>query len=468
MQVKDAVRIFKNIFACSAHAPFDNVILSTDNLENMSKEASAITMNDKRTINGWALFDWANSSYALVITVAIFPIYFQHVTDEYIEFWGMKLTNSGVYSFSIAVSYLIITLLSPLLSGIADASGRKMYFMKFFTTLGSIACLAMFFFIGHWANAWIIGSVTFIIATIGFAGALVFYNSYLPEIVTEDRYDRVSAKGFAFGFIGSVILLVISLIVITYPQFFGIESDSLPTRLAFVMVGIWWFGFAQITFRRLPKDSIKKTSSSVIFDGYREIRKVWRQVRSMKNILRFLVAFFFYSAGVQTVLYLASTFAEKELNFGTTELILIILLLQIVAIGGAYLFAWMAEKKGNKFSLIFMLVIWAIICFAAYSVSAKIQFYVIAGAVGVVMGGIQAISRSSYSKLIPVGTKDTTSYFSFYDVLEKLAIVFGTFSFGLIEQLTGGMRNSILALAFFFVLGILLLISVRFVHSKEQ
>lgn len=439
--------------------------MSVDKPQAMSTSTTKI--NDKRTINGWALFDWANSSYALVITVAIFPIYFQHVTDDYIEFLGMRLTNSGVYSFSIAASYLIITCLSPLLSGIADASGRKLYFMKFFTTLGSIACLGMFFFIGSWTNAWMIGTITFIVATIGFSGALVFYNSYLPEIVTEDQYDRVSAKGFAYGFIGSVILLIISLVIITYPDFFGIKNDSLPTRLAFVMVGIWWFGFAQITFDRLPQDNIRKTPRGILFDGYREISNVWKQVKSMHNIKRFLIAFFFYSAGVQTVLYLASTFAEKELNFGTTELILIILLLQIVAIGGAYLFAWVAEKRGNKFSLIVMLVIWALICFAAYSVTDKMQFYLIAGAVGVVMGGIQAISRSSYSKLIPVGTKDTTSYFSFYDVLEKLAIVFGTFSFGLIEQLTGGMRNSILALAFFFVIGIILLLSVRFVHSKE-
>ena len=424
-------------------------------------------LNDKKTINGWALFDWANSSYALVISVAIFPIYFLSVTADNIDFLGRSVTNSGIYAFSIAVAYLILVMLSPLLSGIADASGRKMAFMKFFTLLGSMACISMFFFMDSVSHSWLIGSVTFILATIGFSGGLVFYNSYLPEIATEDQYDKVSAKGFAFGYVGSVILLVLNLIVITFPEFFGIKHPTLPSRIAFIMVGLWWLGFAQITFNRLPKDQIVKSGSRIIWDGYREIQYVWRQLQKKKNLLRFLTAFFFYSAGVQTVLYLASIFAKEELNFGTSELISIILLLQIVAIGGAYLFAFISKVKGNKFSLIVMLCIWACICAAAYFVSQKLQFYIIAAAVGTVMGGIQAISRSSYSKLIPEDTPDTTSYFSFYDVLEKLAIVFGTFSFGFIEQVTGGMRNSVLVLGFFFLLGIAILLSVRFVRKHE-
>ncbi len=420
-------------------------------------------LNDKRTINGWAIFDWANSSYALVISVAIFPIYFLKATEGYdIVLFGREISNSVVYAYSIAVAYIILTVLSPLLSGIADASGRKLVFMKFFTTLGSLACISMFFFVEDLSHGWIIGSIAFILATIGFSGGLVFYNSYLPEIATEDQYDRISAKGFAYGYIGSVILLILNLVVINFPEFFGIKDAYLPSRIAFIMVGLWWFGFAQITFRRLPKDTLIRTGNRIIWEGYREIRKVWQQLQKKKNIKRFLTAFFFYSAGVQTVLYLASIFAEKELNFGTSELIGIILLLQLVAIGGAYLFAYISKTKGNKYSLILMLVIWALICCAAYFVSKKIQFYFIAGAVGVVMGGIQAISRSSYSKLIPDDTEDTTSYFSFYDVLEKMAIVFGTFSFGFMEQWTGGMRNSVLVLGIFFILGIILLVSVNF------
>lgn len=430
--------------------------------QDNTSSTRAVGLNDKKTINGWAIFDWANSAYALVISVAIFPIYFLSVTDPMIEFWGMSITNTGVYAFSVAFAYILLATISPLLSGIADASGRKMIFMKFFTTLGSIACISMFFFMKSVSHTWLIGSITFVLATIGFSGGLVFYNSYLPEIASQDQYDRVSAKGFAFGYIGSIILLVLNLVIITFPSTFGITDDYLPVRISFIMVGLWWLGFAQITFNRLPKDSKRKMKDGVILNGYREIRSVWKEVKAQKNILKFLVAFFFYSAGVQTVLYLASIFADVELKFASTELIALILLLQLVAIGGAYFFAMVSKKRGNKFSLMIMLSIWIVICLAAYGVVEKYQFYIIAAFVGIVMGGIQAISRSSYSKLIPRNTDDNTSYFSFYDVLEKLAIVFGTFSFATIEQLTGGMRNSVLTLGLFFLIGIIMLSKVTF------
>lgn len=433
-------------------------------------------LNDRRTINAWAFFDWANSSYALVIAVAIFPAYFASVTEDVIMVGSLAVSNSALYAFSISAAYMIIAVFSPILSGIADYGGRKMFFLRFFTTLGAFACISLFFFQGtsaDWTPAkndlqLILGTGAFMLATIGFAGGLVFYNSYLPLIASEDQYDRVSARGYAFGYIGSVILLIANLLIIMNPGWFGIaESSTLPIRLAFVMVGLWWLGFALIPFSRLPSDEKIVSPPNLISRGVQELAKVWRIVRSEGNIKSFLISFFCYSAGVQTVLFLASTFAEKELQFGTGELIGIILLLQIVAIGGAYLFAKLSELRGNKFSLISMLLIWVGICLLAYFVESKLQFYVIAGAVGLVMGGIQSLSRSTYSKLIPENTEDTASYFSFYDILEKLAIVLGTFSFGIIEQLTGGMRNSILALTFFFITGLLLLLRVR-VQRADQ
>lgn len=314
----------------------------------------------------------------------------------------------------------------------------------------------------------LVGTASFILATIGFAGGLVFYNAYLPEIVTEDRYDRVSARGYAYGYIGSVILLLINLTVIMNPGWFGIAQDSFAVRLAFIMVGLWWLGFALIPFRILPPDPRNKPKENLMSKGFEELLKVWRAVRQEANIKSFLLSFFCYSAGVQTVLFLASTFAEKELAFGTAELISIILLLQIVAIGGAYLFATVSGRKGNKFSLATMLIIWMAICLLAFFVEEKWQFYVVAALVGLVMGGIQSLSRSTYSKLIPEKTTDTTSYFSFYDILEKTAVVLGTFSFGLVEQLTGGMRNSILALAAFFLISLLVLTRVKISHSRVR
>ena len=422
-----------------------------------------ISLNDPKVINGWAFFDWANSAYALVITVAIFPGYFAAITDEEIFLGGVRFFNSSLYAYAITFSYLVTLILSPILSGIADYGGRKKFFLRSFTTLGALACISLFFF-KDMNQLWL-GLTGSILASIGFAGGLVFYNSYLPEIVTEDQYDRVSARGFIFGFVGSVLLLLVNLAMIQKPDWFGIEDSSFAVRLSFLMVGMWWLGWSLIPFKRLPADQPVKGQASLVKKGFAELEKVWIELKELTNTKRFLSAFFFYNAGTQTVLYLAATFAQKELQFAADELIKLILILQILAIGGAFLFAKLSEWKGNKLSLLTMLVIWIIICVLAYLVQDKNPFYGIAAGVGLVMGGIQSLSRSTYSKLIPENTEDTTSFFSFYDVVEKGAIIMGTFSFGLIEQLTGGMRNSILALTVFFMIGIILLVTVKIRNS---
>jgi UMF1 family MFS transporter len=425
----------------------------------MQTPASDFPINNRKIINGWAFFDWANSAFALVITAAIFPAYFVAVTDDQVTILGAEMSNSTLYAFAISAAYLLIAIFSPLLSGIADYGGRRKFFLKFFTILGSVACISLYFFEGMDELA--LGTIGFIIAMVGFAGGLVFYNAFLPVIVTEDRYDRVSARGFSYGYVGSVILLVTNLVIINFYDKFGFTDAGAATRFSFLMVGIWWIGFALIPFRRLPSDAKKKNTPDLLKKGTQELRKVWGAVKNEKNTKNFLFSFFCYSAGVQTVLYLAGTFAEKELQFATVELITIILILQVVAIAGAVGFARLSEWKGNKIALIVMLLIWIAICLLGYLVQAKAQFYAIAAAVGLVMGGIQSLSRSTYSKLIPEETKDPTSYFSFYDVLEKVAIILGTFSFGIVEQLTGSMRLSLLVLGLFFVVGLLILLSVR-------
>ncbi len=428
---------------------------------------SAVALNDRKTINGWALFDWANSSYALVISVAVFPNYYIRVTDEYLNVLGMQISNSSLYAYSISFAYLMIALMLPTLSGIADSSGRRKFFMKLFTLAGSLACIGLFIFQGM--TEVLFALIFFMLATIGFDGGKVFYNSYLPIISTPDKYDVVSAKGFAYGYIGSVLLLIVNLLMIMNPQWFGLASDTLAIRISFVMVGLWWLGFAQISFRRLPRDESKKgMTTRDLRKGIDEIKQVWNDLKPQKNLKRFLISFFCYSAGVQTVLYLAATFAEKELQFGTSELIIVILILQLVAIAGAYLFAFLSKVRGNKVSLMSMLSIWIIICVLAYYVQDKGSFYLIAASVGLVMGGIQSMSRSTYSKLIQDNTEEATSYFSFYEVLEKLGIVFGTFSFGLIDQLSGGMRNSILVLAIYFIIGMVILSRVTIGTPKPK
>jgi UMF1 family MFS transporter len=415
--------------------------------------------NNPHIIRGWAFFDWANSAYALVITVAIFPGYFLTLADDSLDIWGIRMSDSTLYAWSIAFAYLVIAAVSPILSGIADYGGRKKEFLRFFTILGALSCMSLAFFTGM-DTLWI-GVLGFILATIGFAGGIVFYNAYLPLIVTEDRYDEVSAKGFSYGFIGSVILLIVNLIVIMNYQWFGFADalDAIPS--AFIMVGLWWLGFSRIPLKRLPEDHALGQTDHLLTKGYKELRKAWRNLRADKNALTFLGAFFCFNAGVQAVLFLASTFAEKELHFSSSGLIFLVLILQIVAIGGATLFARVSGRKGNKYSLMIMLVIWTVICILGYFVQTGLDFYMLAGAVGLVMGGIQSLSRSTYAKLLPENTPDTASYFSFYDVMDKVSTVAGTFTFGIVEQLTGGMRNSVMALAVFFVISLALLTVVQ-------
>ena len=415
--------------------------------------------NNPWIINGWAFFDWANSAYALVITVAIFPGYFLTLTDDTVNVLGFRMSDSTLYAWSIALAYLIIALVSPILSGIADFGGHKKSFLRFFTTLGALACISLLFFTSM-DTLWV-GLLGFILATIGFAGGIVFYNSFLPLIATEDRYDDVSAKGFSYGFIGSVILLVVNLVIIMNYGWFGFSDGLRAVPTAFVMVGLWWLGFAQIPLKRLPEDKPQGPTENLLGKGYQELKKAWRNLRGDSNTLSFLAAFFCYNAGVQAVLFLASTFAEKELKFTTSGLILLILLLQIVAIGGATLFSKVSGRKGNKFSLMIMLVIWTVICIVGYFVQTGADFYLLAAAVGLVMGGIQSLSRSTYAKLLPKDTPDTASYFSFYDVMDKLSTVVGTFTFGFVEIITGGMRNSVMALAVFFVISLVVLSAVK-------
>lgn len=412
------------------------------------------------------MFDWANSSYSLVISSAIFPAYFASVTDATIQVGQSSIPNSAYFSFTISIAYIFVALGLPILSGIADYSGKRLFFLRLFTVIGSIACVSLFFF-RNMQTLWL-GTAGFMIASIGFTSSLVFYNSYLPVIATEDKYDKTSARGFAYGYVGSVILLIVNLLIIQKKEWFGIQDEGFAVRLAFIMVGLWWFLFAQIPFRRLPSDSTAKFGKGIWKKGYHELMIVWEKLKHQNHLRRFLIAFFFYSAGVQTVLYMAATFASDELKFGGSELIVIILILQLVGLVGANFFALVSRMKGNKFSLLTMLLLWIIVCICAYFTYTKSQFYIIAAGVGLVMGGIQALSRSTYGKLLDSNEVDITSYFSFYDVLEKLAIVIGTFSFGYINLISGGMRNSVLILIVYFAIGIAILSSVNMDKTQRD
>lgn len=425
---------------------------------------NTIKLNDKRVTNGWCMYDWANSVYSLTITTAVFPIYFESVTtgtdgSKLVDFLGWQLPNTVLYTYALSLSFLLTALLLPLLTGIADYTGKKKTFLKGFAYLGATACAAMFFFDGSNIE---FGILTVILASIGYSGGLVFYDAYLPEIATADRFDKLSAKGYSLGYIGSVILLIFNLIMLQKPELFGLEQGSLPARISFLTVAIWWAGFAQITFKRLPDNPFNRTTTeNWIKKGYRELRSVYAQIRTLPNLKRYVLAYFFFNAGVQAVMYLASLFGAKELQLPTDALIKIVLIIQLVAIGGAYLFANVSNKKGNIFSLMVMIVIWIGVCILAFFVNSELQFYGLAILVGLIMGGIQALSRSTYSKLIPEDTQDHASFFSFYDVTFNLSIVAGTIAYGTIELLTGSMRYSALGLCLFFIVGLALVRKVE-------
>ena len=418
----------------------------------------------KKVVNGWAMYDWANSAYNLVITSTIFPAYFdavavddKNVSKTAVTFLGSQFENTALYNYSLALAMFIVALMSPLLSSIADYKGNKKKFLNFFMTMGSLSCAAMFFF--ERDTLWL-GIAAIIIACIGFWGSQVFYNSFLPEIAAPEDRDRVSAKGFAYGYVGSVLLQLICFVFVLMHDTFGI-TEGRGSQISFFLVGVWWWGFGQFALKRLPKPIAAGSSEvqkGILTKGYLELQKVWNQLKNIPALKRFLAAFFFYNMGVQTVMLVAALYGKSELEIPTTKLIIAILIIQLIAIPGAIVISRLSERIGNIKTLMTVVVLWIFICFAGFIMPKGNPnlFYLLGAAVGFVMGGIQSLSRSTYAKLMPE-TKDTTSFFSFYDVTEKIAAVIGIFLFGYITELTGSQRNSVLALATFFVIGLLLL-----------
>ena len=427
-----------------------------------------ITKNDPKIIKAWAFYDWANSVFPLVITSAIFPNFYDYVTTHdanknfighTVSFLGLNFENQNIYSFIYAFALLIVVIISPILSGIADYLGNKKRFLQFFCYLGSVSCMGLFFFNASHLE---LSFIPFITATIGFWGSLVYYNSYLPQIASKENHDKVSAKGFALGYFGSSLLLIICLI--------GVMVFKMPAKYSFILVGIWWMVFAQYTFKYMPSQpnhEIDSNNESLLSKGFNELRGVWKEIKHLKALKQFLSSYFFYNMGVQTIMVVAVLFARNEIDWGlgeqaektkTSSLIISILIIQFVGIAGSFLFSWLSTKLGNIKSLILLIAIWIFICgFTYLIVRTPLQFYIVAFLVGLVMGGIQSLSRSTYSKYLPV-TDDLTSFFSFYDVVEKMGMILGTVLFGSISQIMGGMRPSILSLIFFFIIGMLLLI----------
>lgn len=443
-----------------------------------------IEKDNAKTIRAWSFYDWANSVFPLVITSAIFPNFYDYVTthDENknflghtVKFLGFEFENQNIYTFIYAFALSIVVLITPILSGVADYLGNKKRFLQFFCYLGSISCMCLFFFTREHLE---LSFIPFITATIGFWGSLVYYNSYLPEIASIENQDKVSARGFALGYFGSSLLLILCLIGIIVFKYEETVVDGIvvstkgffKVKYAFLLTGIWWMGFAQYTFANLPNKNHKAHGSDkkgLVSKGFKELRNVWAQIKLMPLLKRFLTSYFFFNMGVQTIMVVAVLFARNEIEWGegeaaekakTNALIVSILIIQFVGIAGSFLFSWLSRKIGNIQALMTSIAIWIFICVFTYAVvHTPVEFYIVAFLVGLVMGGVQALSRSTYSKFLPE-TEDHTSFFSFYDVIEKLGMILGTVSFGVISQVMGGMRASILSLIIFFIIGMIVLI----------
>jgi MFS transporter, UMF1 family len=433
---------------------------------------------NRKLERSWAMYDWANSVFPLSITTAIFPIYFEGITRKasesaglvrdgkfYINFLGYEFINTALYSYSLSFSFLLIAIIQPLLSGIADVKAMKKGFLQLFCYLGALSSALLYLF--DPAHIWV-GILFFITGMMGYAGSIVFYNAFLPEITTEDRYDKVSAKGYSYGYLGSVLLLIVSLALIILTEvpkdggkpMLTFISQEMATRVSFVMVALWWAGFAQVTFRALPKEE-KRARGGAIGRGFAELKKVWKEIRLQPELMRYLRAFFFVSMGLQTVMYVASLFGAKVLGLPTVNLIAAVLLINLIGIPGSLFFSWLSGKSGHNFTIRILIVVWVLVAVFAYFINSPVQFYMLGALVGTIMGGIQSLLRSTYAKILPDDTYNHASYFSFYDVAEKLAIVIGTFAYGFIEELTGSMRNSALALSVFFVLGLIFMSRIK-------
>ena len=446
-------RKFKNI--CLQFVYFRILSLNPDPLLRR-KDVQVIRKGDRRVIRGWVMYDWANSVYQLTISSTIFPIYYNTVTrhgsDFTVTFFGSHIINTVLYSWAIAAAYLFVAIGSPLFSSMADYTGRRKAFMMGFTWIGAAACGSLFFFNGHNVE---FGILAFTLGTIGYGGSIVFYNSFLPVIAEPVDQDKISARGYSMGYFGSVLLLIFNLTMVLKPTWFGIpEGSSLPARISFLTVFLWWIGFSRITFSRLPKYTYRKRmhGAAVLTNGYKELRVVFGQVRKSFRLSVFLIGFFFVMMGLLTVMFMAATYGEKELGLKDNVLIPTILVIQLVGMFGSWLFARLSGRFGNLKAFLASLIVWIFICIGSYFIKDAIGFIVAALCIGIVMGGSQSLARSTYSKMLPE-TTDHTSFFSFYDVMEKLATVAGTFSFGIIEAITGSMRYSVLAICIFFMIG---------------
>lgn len=417
---------------------------------------------DKRAVRGWVMYDWANSAFATTIMAAVMPIFYADVAGKGLD--GSTATSYWGYTQSIALVFIV--LLSPVLGAIADASRSKVAFLRFFMYMGVIACILMTF-IGE--TQWLWASFLVILGTFAFSGGNIFYDALLTDLVPEEKRDYVSSRGYAYGYIGGGILLALNLAMIQFPEFFFLPNTLLATQLSFLSVGIWWFVFSIPLFRNVREEKQKDQQARKTMDlarsGFRDVGQTLRRLRQYPELLKFLIAFWFFSDGINTIIKMATIYG-REINIGQSDLITALLITQFVGIPCTLLFGKLAGWIGSRATLITTLFIYLGIVIGGYFMSTALHFYLLAISVGMVQGGAQAISRSIFSTLVP--ERHNAQFFGFYALSGKFAAVFGPFVFAIVGQLTGSGRFGIVSLAFFFIAGIIMLLTVRLDKGKAE
>ncbi|RAW19571.1 MFS transporter [Paenibacillus taichungensis] len=410
---------------------------------------------DKRAVKAWIMYDWANSAYATTVLAAVLPVFYASVAAATLD----TETAASYLAYTHSIGMLCVALLTPLLGTLADLSGRKGDFLRVFSIIGIVATLG-FSIIGE--GDWLLASALLVISTIGFAGGNTFYDAMLPDLVSADRRDMISSKGYAYGYIGGGLLLAINMLMIQQPGWFGMASTLSGTRLAFISVALWWLVFSIPLFRHAPRrpaaPDMPKSWKGYAGVGVRRLGQTFRQIRRFPQLMRMLVAFWFFNDGINTIILMATIYGTS-IGIGTADLMLALLLTQFIGFPCTLLLGAWAQRWGAKQVLMVSLSIYICIVILGYFMTSAIHFYLLAGLVGVVQGVSQSTARSLFSNLMPAGR--TGEYFGFVNITGKFSSIFGPFVFGWVGQLTGSTRWGILSLIFFFAAGIAVLVTVK-------
>jgi UMF1 family MFS transporter len=414
------------------------------------------------------MYDWANSAFATTILAAVLPIYFVSIVPK----GGVNITVFGLsfhtfatplWSYGITIAMVIVAISAPILGAIADSSRSKRQFLIWFTYLGAFFT-ALLVTIGY--GDYLRALLFFIIANIGFAAGNVFYDAFLPEIAPEGERDYVSGKGFAYGYLGGGLLLVINLLMIQHPGWFGIPDAAWGARLSFLTVGIWWGVFAIPTFLYVRDQGQGRKHPHYIRRGFNTIATTMQKMRRFKDLLKFLVSFLIYNDGIQTVIVMAAIFGKEELGFSVFTLIGCLLMVQVIGFPSSLFMGRLAQRIGEKQTIYICLAVYCGIVIYGYFITTPMEFWVLGALVGLVQGGSQAISRSLYSSLLPLGHE--AEFFGFFAIANRFASIFGPLVFGVVANVTGSVRNSILALITFFIVGFIILMTVDVEQGKKS